>query len=158
MDITVKILMIGIVVYSGGQFKEDINTENPLGTGGKLAIIFANLMSNLWSGKDRSLSPYKLKVTKKKKNRYVYITGYIFAILANQFHYCCFYSCWWCFSAQTDGCFVIFSFLVNLSKWLTVSCPLDCWKLKEWSAKTIILFFLDQHWQAPPEFCSLFLN
>lgn len=85
--------MVGIVVYSGEQFKEDINTENPLGTGGKLAIIFANLMSNLWSGKDRSLSPYKLKVTKKKKNRYVYITGYIFAILANQFHHCCFYSC-----------------------------------------------------------------
>lgn len=83
--------MVGIVVYSGEQFKEDINTENPLGTGGKLAIIFANLMNNLWSGKDRSLSPYKLKVTKKKKNRYVYITGYIFAILANQFHYCCFY-------------------------------------------------------------------
>lgn len=72
--------MVGIVVYSGEQFKEDINTENPLGTGGKLAIIFANLMSNLWSGKDRSLSPYKLKVTKKKKNSYVYITGYIFAI------------------------------------------------------------------------------
>lgn len=67
MDITVKILTVGIVVYSGGQFKEDINTENPLGTGGKLAIIFANLMSNLWSGKDRSLSPYKLKVTKKKR-------------------------------------------------------------------------------------------
>lgn len=82
--------MVGIVVYSGEQFKEDINTENPLGTGGKLAIIFANLMNNLWSGKDRSLSPYKLKVTKKKKNRHVYITGYIFAILANQFHYCCF--------------------------------------------------------------------
>ena len=80
LDIIVKILMVGIVVYSGEQFKEDINTENPLGTGGKLAIIFANLMSNLWSGKDRSLSPYKLKVTKKKKNSYVYITGYIFAI------------------------------------------------------------------------------
>lgn len=103
--------MVGIVVYSGEQFKEDINTENPLGTGGKLAIIFANLMCNLWSGKDRSLSPYKLKVTKKKKNRYVYITGYIFAILANQFHYCCFYSC--CF-----GVFLLVNlvFLVNLSK------------------------------------------
>ncbi|PFX27615.1 Ubiquitin carboxyl-terminal hydrolase 19 [Stylophora pistillata] len=43
------------------QFKEDINTENPLGTGGRLALIFADLMRNLWSGKDRSLSPYKLK-------------------------------------------------------------------------------------------------
>lgn len=42
-------------------YKADINTENPLGTGGKLAVIFANLMRNLWSGRERSLSPYKLK-------------------------------------------------------------------------------------------------
>lgn len=49
-------------MFSGDQYQDDINTENPLGTGGKLAVIFANLMRNLWSGKERSLSPYKLKV------------------------------------------------------------------------------------------------
>lgn len=48
--------------FSVDQYQDDINTENPLGTGGKLAVIFANLMRNLWSGKERSLSPYKLKV------------------------------------------------------------------------------------------------
>ena len=91
-------MMVGIVVYSGEQFKEDINTENPLGTGGKLAINFANLMSNLWSGKDRSLSPYKLKVTKKEKRiGMCTLLGISLPFLANQFHYCCFYSC--CFGA-----------------------------------------------------------
>jgi len=49
-------------LFSGDQYQDDINTENPLGTGGKLAVIFANLMRNLWTGKERSLSPYKLKV------------------------------------------------------------------------------------------------
>ena len=49
-------------MFSDDQYQDDINTENPLGTGGKLAVIFANLMRNLWSGKERSLSPYKLKV------------------------------------------------------------------------------------------------
>ena len=49
-------------LFSGDQYQDDINTENPLGTGGRLAVIFANLMRNLWSGKERSLSPYKLKV------------------------------------------------------------------------------------------------
>ncbi|XP_078372001.1 ubiquitin carboxyl-terminal hydrolase 19-like isoform X3 [Oculina patagonica] len=47
--------------FLGDEYKDDINTENPLGTGGKLAVSFVNLMRNLWSGKDRSLSPYKLK-------------------------------------------------------------------------------------------------
>lgn len=44
------------------KYEDDINTENPLGTGGKLAVSFAHVMGNLWSGKERSLSPYKLKV------------------------------------------------------------------------------------------------
>lgn len=43
------------------KYEDDINTENPLGTGGKLAVSFAHVMGNLWSGKERSLSPYKLK-------------------------------------------------------------------------------------------------
>ena len=51
-------------LHSGDGYKDDVNTENPLGTGGKLAVAFANLMRNLWSGKERSLSPYKLKVIK----------------------------------------------------------------------------------------------
>ena len=48
--------------FQGNEYKDDINTENPLGAGGKLAITFANLMRDLWLGRDRSLSPYSLKV------------------------------------------------------------------------------------------------
>lgn len=48
--------------HQGNEYEDDINTENPLGAGGKLAMIFANLMRDLWSGRDRSLSPYRLKV------------------------------------------------------------------------------------------------
>lgn len=48
--------------FQGNEYKDDINTENPLGAGGKLAITFAKLMRDLWSGRDRSLSPYNLKV------------------------------------------------------------------------------------------------
>ena len=48
--------------FQGNEYKDDINTENPLGAGGKLAIIFAKLMRDLWLGRDRSLSPYNLKV------------------------------------------------------------------------------------------------
>ena len=58
-------------IFSGDQYQDDINTENPLGTGGQLAVIFANLMRNLWSGKDRSLSPYKLKVRMHECNYFV---------------------------------------------------------------------------------------
>ena len=58
-------------LFSGDQYQDDINTENPLGTGGKLAVIFANLMRNLWSGKERSLSPYKLKVRMHEANGFV---------------------------------------------------------------------------------------
>lgn len=47
--------------FLGNEYKDDINTENPLGAGGKLAITFAKLMRDLWSGRDRSLSPYNLK-------------------------------------------------------------------------------------------------
>uniref|UniRef100_T1J592 ubiquitinyl hydrolase 1 n=1 Tax=Strigamia maritima TaxID=126957 RepID=T1J592_STRMM len=39
----------------------EINTENPLGTGGKLATSFATLMRTLWSGSHKSYSPSKLK-------------------------------------------------------------------------------------------------
>lgn len=58
-------------LLSGDQYQDDINTENPLGTGGKLAVIFANLMRNLWTGKERSLSPYKLKVRMHEFNYFV---------------------------------------------------------------------------------------
>ena len=56
---------------SGDNYKGDINVENPLGTGGRLAVVFATLLRKLWSGKEKSLSPFKLKVS------------------ADNFHNCC---------------------------------------------------------------------
>ncbi|XP_014673127.1 PREDICTED: uncharacterized protein LOC106813498, partial [Priapulus caudatus] len=43
-----------------GRFQNEINTENPLGTGGKLAVAFAVLVKVLWSGTHRSYPPSKL--------------------------------------------------------------------------------------------------
>lgn len=42
-------------------FQQDINKDNPLGMGGKLAISFAILMKLLWSGTIPSHAPTKLK-------------------------------------------------------------------------------------------------
>ncbi len=42
--------------------QKDINVDNPLGSGGKLAVSFAMLLRILWSGKHYSFSPSKLKV------------------------------------------------------------------------------------------------
>jgi hypothetical protein len=47
---------------TGGTFQKEINHDNPLGTGGKLAVAFATLMKIIWSGKYRSYAPAKLKV------------------------------------------------------------------------------------------------
>jgi len=49
---------------SGGEFQNDLNMENVLGSGGKLAVSFAVLCKVLWSGKHTSYAPAKLKVCK----------------------------------------------------------------------------------------------
>ncbi|KAI1303088.1 Ubiquitin carboxyl-terminal hydrolase 19 [Halotydeus destructor] len=43
------------------EFKQDINRDNPLGSGGNLAIAFAVLLKHLWSGQHNSYSSQKLK-------------------------------------------------------------------------------------------------
>ena len=45
-------------------YQNELNSENPLGMGGKLAVAFAQLMNVLWSGKHYSYAPAKLKVGK----------------------------------------------------------------------------------------------
>ena len=37
--------------FSSGEFQNDLNRENPLGTGGKLAIQFAHLLAEMWGSK-----------------------------------------------------------------------------------------------------------
>lgn len=46
----------------GGKYQDDINTDNPLGFGGKLAVSFATLLKVLWAGTHYSYAPSKLKV------------------------------------------------------------------------------------------------
>ena len=52
-----------------GNFKEEINYQNPLGTQGKLAIGFAKLMKQLWFDGKESVAPFQLKsiIAKFKK-------------------------------------------------------------------------------------------
>ncbi|EED93879.1 predicted protein, partial [Thalassiosira pseudonana CCMP1335] len=44
-----------------GQFKGDLNRDNPLGTGGKLLEEFAELMQVMWSGKYGVRAPQKFR-------------------------------------------------------------------------------------------------
>lgn len=50
-----------LLVLADFNIQQDINKDNPLGMGGKLAISFANLMKLLWSGTIPSHAPTKLK-------------------------------------------------------------------------------------------------
>lgn len=50
--------------FISSTYQTDINTENPLGSGGKLAVQFAHLLKVLWSAKHYSYAPSKLKVWK----------------------------------------------------------------------------------------------
>jgi ubiquitin carboxyl-terminal hydrolase 4/11 len=42
-------------------FKADINADNPLGLGGKLAEAYHSLMEDIWLGNDARTAPYDLK-------------------------------------------------------------------------------------------------
>lgn len=43
------------------KFQREINTGNPLGFGGSLALAFAIVIRQLWSGKQESIEPCRLK-------------------------------------------------------------------------------------------------
>ncbi|XP_063953429.1 ubiquitin carboxyl-terminal hydrolase 19-like isoform X1 [Lytechinus pictus] len=45
----------------GADFKNEINRDNPLGSGGHLVLSFAVLMRRLWGGQNKSIAPSKLK-------------------------------------------------------------------------------------------------
>eukprot|EP00045_Choanoeca_perplexa_P022766 m.10819 g.10819 ORF g.10819 m.10819 type:complete len:989 (-) comp9682_c1_seq1:271-3237(-) len=42
-------------------WRRDINADNPIGQGGRMAEAFADLLRKLWSGAHRDVSPYDLK-------------------------------------------------------------------------------------------------
>lgn len=49
-------------IFLTQQYKRDINTDNPLGLGGKLAESFASLLEKLWAGGVASVRPAGFKV------------------------------------------------------------------------------------------------
>lgn len=51
-------------------FEAEINCNNPLGTGGRLAIGFAVLLRALWKGTHHAFQPSKLKVRYQHHERF----------------------------------------------------------------------------------------
>ena len=47
--------------FISNQYKQEMNKDNPLGTGGKLAEQFAQLLKEIWSGKSRCVAPREFK-------------------------------------------------------------------------------------------------
>lgn len=43
------------------EFLEDINEKNPLGTGGRLACAYSELLKELWENNNNSVAPWNLK-------------------------------------------------------------------------------------------------
>jgi hypothetical protein len=44
-----------------GKHQKEINKENPLGMGGKLAKAYAGLLNEMWLGTDSRTAPHHLK-------------------------------------------------------------------------------------------------
>ena len=42
-------------------YRQDLNTDSPLGLGGNLAKAYHSLMTDLWIGKESRTAPYDLK-------------------------------------------------------------------------------------------------
>ena len=47
--------------FLSDQYKQDINKDNPLGTGGKLCEQYAQLLKEIWSGRSRYIAPRDFK-------------------------------------------------------------------------------------------------
>eukprot|EP01083_Nonionella_stella_P149235 473702_1 len=47
--------------FLSGRFRDEINKDNPLGRGGRIASAWGNVIEDLWSGKYRSIAPRALK-------------------------------------------------------------------------------------------------
>jgi ubiquitin carboxyl-terminal hydrolase 4/11 len=47
--------------FINNEFIKDLNTNNTMGTGGYLALVYAELIKELWCGKDDYVSPWAFK-------------------------------------------------------------------------------------------------
>jgi hypothetical protein len=52
--------------FLSGRYLDEINRDNPLGTGGKLVTEFATLLRMIWSGNNVHISPFKFKKALEK--------------------------------------------------------------------------------------------
>lgn len=50
-----------------GLYKKDLNPENPLGLGGKVALAYAELIHDMWLNKSKRLAPTEVKKMVGKK-------------------------------------------------------------------------------------------
>lgn len=50
-----------------GYYKSEINKDNPLGTGGKLAVAYAELIHDMWVASSQKTAPHDLKRVVGKK-------------------------------------------------------------------------------------------
>jgi len=50
-----------------GYYRNEINEDNPLGLGGKLAVAYTSLLKDLWVNQNRRTAPYDLKRVLGKK-------------------------------------------------------------------------------------------
>lgn len=53
--------------FINNHYQDDVNKDNPLGTGGKLAESFAKLMKRIWSGTESYIFPKSLILMKENK-------------------------------------------------------------------------------------------
>lgn len=49
--------------FQQGRYESEINVANPLGTGGEMARAYANLIKEMWSGRNSSVIPRHMKQT-----------------------------------------------------------------------------------------------
>ena len=47
--------------FLSSKHKEEINTDNPLGFGGKVALHWSDILNRLWHGKEGYINPMKFK-------------------------------------------------------------------------------------------------
>lgn len=47
--------------FLSSQWESEMNCQNPLGTGGRLARVFARLIKDMWSGNEQSIAPSDVK-------------------------------------------------------------------------------------------------
>ena len=61
------------------RFMADINTTNILGSKGKLAKEYANLLTNLWFNTNETFSPYLIKSRVSDRNQMVFFSLFLFS-------------------------------------------------------------------------------